>query len=829
MQHMTLALDAGTPHGLITQVGVIVALLLLGVAVAAVSKRGRLPFTVLLVLAGVGLAQLAAHGPAFLAPFADYRISPDVILFVFLPTLIYESAFNMEARQLRRNLGPVLVLAVPGLLFSTTIIGAIVSALTPIPFPAALVLGAILSATDPVAVISIFRRLGAPKRLTILVEGESLFNDATSIVVAGILLDVAMRGMTGGVALHGVTGFFVVFFGGMAVGVTLAGVCGWLLGRVRRDAFIELTLTTILAYASFLIAEHLLHVSGVMATVMAGLTMGAWGRTKISPAVEVQLHQFWTMLAETANVLIFLLVGLSMDLAVFVGSIGMLTCVAGAMLISRAAVIFGLVPLACRLSDPVDRRYQTVMFWGGLRGAIALAIVLQLPDAFEYKQTFFSLVAGAVLFTLLVQGLTIETLVRRLGLDRPPIADRLARTEGLILAKQNAVARIPGLQAGGHFSPRIAKVLRRRCEDDLNESIAQLETLRSLELDEEQERRLLYLRCFAVEMTAFFDMFRAAHLSEAAYRSLAFEHELAVEAMRFHGRLLDRAAVGGRWRRRQDRFLFVLERFPVGERIARRLRAGGAARQYECAWGRTQAARRALAHLDTMARAEHERTGVVGEVQARYAAWRDEAQRHMDAVAEQFPEFVHAVQELLAERLVVHAQRETIEQETRAGMIPDGVGHALLDQLETELEHQKRQVVGELHVDPSELLRSVSFLRETPPAEFAQLAECLHERTFPSGTIIIRQGERRDSLFLIARGVVRVIRETDGESTDLATLVAGEFFGEMALLNRTPRSATCRAVTVCALYELLREDLDRVSAACPAMMEALREAVRVRT
>jgi NhaP-type Na+/H+ or K+/H+ antiporter len=165
-------------------VGTIVTLLLIAVGISALAKRVKLPFTVALVLVGIGLRQLSDHGPEFLGQFITHEISPHVIMFVFLPTLIFESAFNLDVRQLRSNLLAVLVLAIPGLLLSTAIIGVMVWLLTPFDLASSLLLGSILSATDPVAVIAIFRHLGVPERLTILVEGESLLNDATAIIIA---------------------------------------------------------------------------------------------------------------------------------------------------------------------------------------------------------------------------------------------------------------------------------------------------------------------------------------------------------------------------------------------------------------------------------------------------------------------------------------------------------------------------------------------------------------------------------------------------------------------------------------------------------------------
>jgi CPA1 family monovalent cation:H+ antiporter len=273
MQHGSTVIDL---------VVLVVVLLFIAGAVRAFTKRVNLPFTVVLVVVGLVLRQLVEIAPEFLRPFAEHEVSPDVILYVFLPTLIFESAFNLEPRLLKQNLLPVLTLAVPGLVLSTGIIGTIVWAATPFSLAESLLLGSILSATDPVAVIALFRNLGVPMRLNILVEGESLFNDATAIVASRILVGVVAGGyvLTPEAAFGSMVDFLFVFVGGAVVGWLAALVFGWILGQVESDPYIEVSLTTVLAYLSFFLAEHFLGVSGVMATVAAGLTMGSWGRAQ---------------------------------------------------------------------------------------------------------------------------------------------------------------------------------------------------------------------------------------------------------------------------------------------------------------------------------------------------------------------------------------------------------------------------------------------------------------------------------------------------------------------------------------------------------------------
>src|SRR5581483_3624911 len=474
----------------------IMVLLLIAVVVLAISRKLKLPFTVVLVVAGIGLSILSNAHPGVLPALHNLEISSSLILYVFLPTLIFEAAFNLDVRELQDNIGSVLALAVPGLLLSTGIIGLIVHFTTSIPMPAALLLGAILSATDPVAVIAAFRRLGAPLRLTVLVEGESLFNDATSVVLSRIILAVVLGGVVSGrVVAKGALDFVLVFVGGLFVGWVLGFIAGYTISKIENH-FIEITLTTILAYVSYLFAEQTLHVSGIMATIAAGLTMGGWGRTKISTPVRDYLEHFWEYIAFLANALIFLMVGLGINLTALKGALGPLIWVVVALLLSRAAVIYGLMPFVKRLpkAEHLSRAYQAVIFWGGLRGAIALAIVLSLP-AFQYRETFVALVTGAVLFTLIVQGLTIEPLVRVLGLDRLPLADKLVRLEEDFAAKQHALNRLPDVLGNAKFSSTVAARLQTEYETTLARIKAEIEDLHKQELgDDNQKRSLLFLR-----------------------------------------------------------------------------------------------------------------------------------------------------------------------------------------------------------------------------------------------------------------------------------------------------------------------------------------------
>jgi len=803
----------------------LVALLLIAAAASVLTRRVRFPFTVALVLIGAFLSSTYTFFPRVFPALHDLEISPALILYVFLPVLIFESAFNLDPRLLRQNLGPVLALAVPGLLVSTLLIGLIVKITTPFPLTSALLLGAILSATDPVAVISVFRRLGAPKRLTILIEGESLFNDATSIVLARIILGVLlMSQISGGVVARGLFDFFFVFVGGLAVGAILGLVAGYLLGLVGSDLYVEITLTMALAYVSFLVAERVFGVSGVTATMAAGLVIGSWGRVKISVPIRHHLEHYWAYIAFIANALIFLMVGLRVNLSALWANAAPLIWVIIAMLISRAALIYGLMPLVGRLprAEPIGHAYRAVMFWGGLRGAVAIAIVLSLPP-FPQHEAFVALVMGAVLFTLLVKGLTIESLVRRLGLDKPPLADRFTRLEALIAARKLALERLPELLSVNLFNARIADRLRAESVEKLLATKAELDELGKSELDRNHQRRIGFLRAFAEERATYVELFDKGQLTEAAFRELTLAVDVQQDAMRYRGVYLV-SPIRQLHRHRIERMLVsLLNRIKLESRLSERIRLRRVALDYDVAGGEFQASGRVLTVLEDLLRMEAIPTRVLDEVLNSYRQRHKTAQERLDQTAEQFPEFVNDLQEELGRRLIVLSEVAFVENQQQAGTLPESIALPLVTELRKGMVQSHRYEISKLKTTPEELLRTVPFLRDLPTEDFQVLAARLHSQTAVTNEVIFHEGDVGDALYIIARGVVRISRREASEFRHLATLMAGNFFGEGALLDHHRRNATVTAVSPCAFYKLKRKDLEILIDVYPNIRRALEQ------
>jgi len=806
-----------------------IVLLLIAAATLAMSKRIHLPFSVLLVIVGIIVSSLLEYYPSAFNTLHGMNLSPELILYVFLPTLIFESAYNLDARQLWHNLLPVLVLAVPGLLLSTVIIGGIVYLATPIPLVYSLLLGAILSATDPVAVIALFKRLGAPERLTILVEGESLFNDATAIVLAKILLLIAIANsdVTSQHILSGAGDFFIVFIGGLLVGLILGWITGLILGTVRNDPSIEITLTTILAYASFLVAEEWLHVSGVMATVAAGLMLGSWGKFKVTASIRTYVHHFWEYMSFVATALIFLMVGMRVEFGAILESIDILFWVLIAMLLSRVIVVYGLIPLVNRLphSQTTNRAYQTVMIWGGLRGAIALAIALSLPN-FAYFDIFVAVVMGVVLFTLLVQGLSMEWLVHKLGLDTPPLADQVSQAMGDVSASQHALKRLPELNASNQFNTNIIKRLEKQCIKSLKHAEHQLSLLQKKYLSEQDEINIRVLRCFAMEKSHYIDLYNNGHLSESALRDMLPLLSLQIETIRYQGKYHSIEQNRLPRRRALKLLISVLATIPKLNKIAEKLRLRLIAHEYEISWAHVHACNEVLRYLTSNQNSDKTSDKKLDSVIDLYQCWYDSARSNILKMNELYPEFVNTMQERHGQRLILLAEMQSIKLHTRHGEIPSAVASAMIDKREQHLWKLSIQDTTSLILTPEELLYKVPFCKALGKQEFKQVASHMEAISLPAQEIVIKQNTRGDSLYLLARGQVQISHNDTKEP--LATLSAGDFFGEMALLHDVPRTATVTTLTPTTLYRLKRWDLEKVMLSHPGIRKALEQADQAR-
>ncbi len=393
-----------------------ITLLLLGVGVFAIvlERFVSIPYTLLLVVLGFILSFITV---AFEIE-TGIRASnfQDLMLFILLPVLIFEAAFVLDSKLLFKYLPNVLTLTTLGLLISTAVIAIFLyfGINHPgFPFIAALLAGVVISATDPVAVVGQLKQLKAPSDLNVLIEGESLFNDATAIVLFGIILSVALGqrepDLTSAIAI-----FCNVFFGGILIGIILGYVAALLMRLINISVPHTLVITLLLAYGSFYIAEHLLHVSGIVAVMFSALVFKKSARNELTD-VHISLHKLWESLGFIANIFVFVLLGLVFSLNMFIEMwLAIVVAIAGAF-IARVVAVYTSVWLNCIiLGRPINPKYPPIMIWGGLRGAVTIALVLSLPTELPYWWTIQSIGFGIVLFTLIVQATTNPMLVKKL-------------------------------------------------------------------------------------------------------------------------------------------------------------------------------------------------------------------------------------------------------------------------------------------------------------------------------------------------------------------------------------------------------------------------------
>jgi CPA1 family monovalent cation:H+ antiporter len=502
------------------EVVVILGLLVIVAVVAAVVRYVRIPYTVALVLTGLALA--------LLPDIPRVQLTPSIILTIFLPVLLFYGAYNLALADLRANLAPIALLALPGVVATAGLVGAALHLAAGLSWVDALLFGTIVAATDPVAVLSIFGEVSAPRRLAAIVTGESLFNDGTALVFFAAALEVATaHGVDAGrTAEH----FVVAVLGGLILGVAVGIVGSTVLQRID-EALLETTITLILAYGGYLLASAL-GSSGPLETVAAGLFLGRRGTQVMSPTTRLQAGATWEFLDFLANSLLFLLMGLALR------PIGEATLarlgwgVAWPLLVSivavsvaRAVVVWVVASVLRRAGEPLPRTWGTVLTWAGLRGAVALAAALSLPTSLPGRDVLLTLTFGIVLFTILVQGLTIRPLLERLGVGGEEGTRRdFELAVGRLRTVEAAAREVSSLRRAQALDEHLARRLLARYVAQRKELQERLDTVyhSSEALARQQEEAALW-HLWRVQREAARAAYVRGQLSRGALRELIAE------------------------------------------------------------------------------------------------------------------------------------------------------------------------------------------------------------------------------------------------------------------------------------------------------------------
>ncbi len=796
-----------------------------------VARRLNFPYTVLLAAVGVvfgflvhGLAELERSSwwgipfDFFVKALAGFEITSEAVFFIFLPALIFESALSIDVRKLLDDIAPILLLAVVGLLISTFVVAGALYPVAGMSFVVCLLLGAIVSATDPVAVVAIFKDLGAPKRLAILVEGESLFNDATAIVMFTILLGMVVGGAEADL-VGGALEFAKVFFGGIVVGFLFArGVC-WVIGRLHGVPLVEITLTVCLAYLSFLTAEHYLHVSGVMALVTAALVVGSYGRTTISPETWHPLTETWEQLGFWANSLIFILVGLAVPsiLQEFGwGDAGLLVVLLAAAFAARAAILYGLLPVfgLAGLSDKVSKEYTTVMFWGGLRGAVSLALALAIFENTaldgEMRSFVVVLVTGFVLFTLFVNATTMSPLMAWLGLDKLSAADLDVRNR--VLARSLAGVRddLQGVARDYQIEPELAQDVAGQYDNRLAEIESERAGAEGLSAADRVRTGLTTL--INDERKLYLEQFNQGFVSPSIARRLFAQADSVLDGIKTGGVEGHNAAV--------QKTLGFSGAFGFALRLQRHFGWTGPlaavlADRFEVLLVTGTVLREMQALIrEKIGPLFGEDTGKALDtlLEERLAA----TGQQLEALRLQYPEYADTLQTRLLERVALRLEAADYGSMFDQAIISQDVYKDLQSGLDARNDALKERPPLDLGLEPEKLVQKVPYFSDLDAGRIAEIAGLLKPRLVLPGELVVHKGDPGDAMYFVSTGAVEVDIQPEP-----VRLGSGDFFGEIALLKEQPRIADVTALTYCQMLALFVRDFRTLLDANPELRERI--------
>jgi len=794
---------------------IVMVFLMTGALIAAIFSKVPIPYTVILVLIGALLQWLAELLPA-LEPLQHFILTPEIILFIFLPALIFEAGLGIHARQLAKDIAPILILAVPALLISTFIIGYGVSLIAGLPFTVALVFGALISATDPVAVISLFKELGAPRRLTILVEGESLFNDATAIVLFNLLLGLLLfGGFSASDTPRIILDFCIVFLGGALLGFIFGAVVSALVSRIKITGSGMLVITLTLAYMAFIVAEHDFHVSGVMAVTFSALIFSLIVVPRLPETELHSLHNTWEFLANICNTLLFILVGYSINLANVTSIIGILLLTVLLVILARASVIYSLVPITVRLLrlPTITWAEQHIMWWGGLKGGLAIAMVLSIPESVEQRQLLVDLTAGVVLFTLLVNAPSIRIIIRKLGIDRLTDFEDQELKACLHHVDGSIGVRLEELVSAEMISPTQS--------NDIRDSVKQgLSTLDS-GISQRSKNHYGELKSISWEIKELEKLFRGGIVTRITYLDILDEKLNRLDSVTRDesGFQNPEQFIKQRTLKRFDSFLVKTFRekdwaVPLMSRyFIIRLEEN-----LKNIVANLLVYRSVLNNVESHDEIEPtQRDRLISYYQLMLGLYRG----MLLDMKKEFPHVFSALEEKFAMRAALESASKQAESGFHSGNLsirPYKLLEARVKELIEALSKYKKPAFDDTH---KEHLANVSLFNDVPEVVLDEMLAKAATMAFIAGDVIVGEGDSGNALYVILDGEV-LIKDIDKDpDVILATLTTGDFFGEMALLGEFTRTANVEAKSSCVLLRITHKTITTAAKKHPGLYAAL--------
>lgn len=799
----------------------IIIALIIGAGTRHLLKNSFLPYTVALLIIGIVLGLLVrfeflTHSLSALNEAVEWagNIDPHLILSVFLPTLIFEAAFAMDVHTFKKSFTNATLMAVPGLIITIGLTGSFIILLTNFNigftgwnWSLAILFGALISATDPVAVVSLLKHMGTSKKLGTLIEGESLLNDGTAIVIFMVFLTI----ITGGTTQNSIiVEFLRIALGGALLGVGIGLVTMWWVGRVFNDALVEISIFVAAAYLTFYIAEHFINVSGVLGVVSFGLMMAGTGRTKISPKVEHFLHKFWELLAFIANTLIFLIVGLIIaQKTVFTPyDLLILLFVYLGIHIIRGLVIGLFFPLMQNTGYGIRKKEAYVLWWGALRGAIglALALVVARTDprfiSERIRDQFLFLTAGVVTLTLLINATTIGWLVRKLGFTQLSPAKKTMIEQARHYLRQSLENWVAKMKSDRYMNRanwnRVREYYPEQTKYSANDKI-QAENIAEI------RRRIL-----EKEKSSYWHQFKEGMIGEEAVRNLT---ETINEILDHSGHipLSQRKNLEQLWK--TPNILHKLSNIPVVGIRTKRMFFDRLSMSYDAARGFLDAQNEALKLVGSMYRHTEDNQAEtlthLSDIEKEINENKIQGQTFIRNLRKNYPEIYAAISTRQATRSMLNYEMKTIERLKKNGQISNDEAEKMIADVEKRLKQLIQQPPEIQSPEILQVLHHVEWLQEIDQSTLQKIINQFQHQIFSVGDHILKEDTIGDSIYIIIRGSVKV----SYRHKILEVLGPANTIGEMSTLTGFNRRATVIAespvtalrIKILKLHRLLQD------------------------
>ncbi|QPM90107.1 cation:proton antiporter [Pseudooceanicola algae] len=799
------------------------------------ASRVRLPYSVILAVLGI----LIGAGATFflrtdltdaLNPVAEailgLPIRSNVFLYVFLPMLLFQATLGMNLRRMLDDWVPILVLAVVAVVVATVSIGYALSWASALPLAACLLIGSIVSTTDPSAVVSIFRSISAPRRLARIIEGESLLNDAAAIALFGLFMGFVMLGLPDPDLGDALAQFPVLIAGGALTGWVAARLAVWVMALFSRHELAQLTISVALPYLAYIVAEQSVGASGVIAVVAAGLTLNLTAPGRLPPQAWTSLRELWDVLAHWAGALIFILAALLIPRLLesvqledfFLVGVVILSAIA-----ARSVILFGLMPILTmlKLSPTVERPYRVAILWGGLRGAVTLALALavtesvRVPD--DIQRVVGILATGFTLFTLLVQGTTLRWIIGCLGLDRlSPIDEALSR-QVVAVALQT-----------------VREDLARTTENyDLNRETVRAEAKRFGErLDKavnmaEENADILKRDRIALGLIALAGHERDTILARVRERTISAR--MADLVLSDADRLIEGARTQGRsgYQRAARESLAYGRPFQAAVQLHGRLRLSGplarmTADRFELLLSRRLILRDLGTFINGRIRRIHGRR--VADLLHELLSRRIEAvETALEGLRLQYPGYAEELERRFIRRTALRMEEREYVAMREDGLIGAEVYTALMQELAARRVFAEERPPLDVAIQRAAFVRQFPLFADLDDGAMKRLGRSLMTRYVNAGEMVLRKESMAKSVFFIASGAVEL--ESAGHTWRLGR---GEMFGQMAVLTRKARRADVRAIAPTTLLVLDEDRFRRLLSRSQGLREAVRNSAEQR-